>query len=244
MNKSNISNELMILPWNGGVRLINPNHLLLPTVDDLCKQPFDIFLLDLDLQNKKVNRSDAEACGFDSEESAIGKTVFDCCEKQFASNVTEVDKVVLESQNSSLYECDFFGKNGEVYRGCLTFRFPWFDEDNNITGLLGLNIRIGKQPLAESLAYVQALGLLNKKYASSIANFSNPNNFESHFSKRERDVVRILIKRKTAKDIATILGLSFRTVQHYIDNIKCKMEVSSKSQLIEKIIATFPEICR
>ncbi len=244
MNKGNISNELMIQPWNGGIRLINPAHLMLPTVADVCEQPFDVFFLDLDFQNKKVNRSDAEACGFDSEESAIGKTVYNYCEKKFAKIVTETDEEVLSSRKPSIYECDFYSKNGDVRRNCLTFRFPWFNEDFNIIGLLGFNIRIGKQPLAESLAYIQSLGLLNKTYDSSVSNFSNSNNFESHFSKREMDVVRLLIKGKTAKEMGRMLGLSYRTIQHYLDNIKCKMKVSSKSDLIEKIIGTFSEIYR
>ena len=44
------------------------------------------------------------------------------------------------------------------------------------------------------------------------------------------------LRGQTAKGIATILGLSKRTVESYIDHIKNKMACYNKPMLIEKAI--------
>lgn len=53
-------------------------------------------------------------------------------------------------------------------------------------------------------------------------------------SQREKEVIFYLIRGKTAKEIALMLGLTYRTVERYMDALKIKFDCSSKSQLIEK----------
>ena len=56
------------------------------------------------------------------------------------------------------------------------------------------------------------------------------------FSAREVDCIRLLCQGFTAaKQMAKILHLSHRTVENYIANIKNKLNVSTKSALIETI---------
>lgn len=51
-------------------------------------------------------------------------------------------------------------------------------------------------------------------------------------SKRELECLFLILRSKSAKQIAYILGLSRRTVESYIDSIKLKFGVSNKSELI------------
>ena len=44
-----------------------------------------------------------------------------------------------------------------------------------------------------------------------------------------------MIRGKTAKEIAVILNLSPRTIEHHIENIKIKTNSDSKSELIDKM---------
>jgi DNA-binding NarL/FixJ family response regulator len=44
---------------------------------------------------------------------------------------------------------------------------------------------------------------------------------------REREILRLLAAGKTAKPIATELGVSLPTVRTHIQNLLCKLEVSS-----------------
>lgn len=58
-------------------------------------------------------------------------------------------------------------------------------------------------------------------------------------SYREAEIVSQLVRGKTAKHIAYTLGLSQRTVEKYLENIKFKFNAGSKSDLIEKCIDMF-----
>ncbi|MDP1836560.1 MAG: LuxR C-terminal-related transcriptional regulator [Chlamydiales bacterium] len=48
---------------------------------------------------------------------------------------------------------------------------------------------------------------------------------------RERQCLQCLLKGKTAKETATLLKLSFRTVEYYLENIKGKLDCSNKRDL-------------
>lgn len=56
------------------------------------------------------------------------------------------------------------------------------------------------------------------------------------FTKREMDIIQNLKKGKTAKGIAAELRLSHRTIENKLAIIKQKMNVTSKYELVEKII--------
>ena len=60
-----------------------------------------------------------------------------------------------------------------------------------------------------------------------------------YLSKRETQCVNLLVRGKTAKMIAQNLGVSQRTVEHYLENIKLKLSVDSSSELIDKAMAHF-----
>lgn len=56
--------------------------------------------------------------------------------------------------------------------------------------------------------------------------------YNKNFSPRQIDVLLQTIRGKSAKEIAIQLGLSSRTIEHYLVTIKNKIGVSSKSELI------------
>jgi DNA-binding CsgD family transcriptional regulator len=57
-----------------------------------------------------------------------------------------------------------------------------------------------------------------------------------YLSKQEIHCLRHLITGKTFKLIGQALQLSPRTVEHYIENIKRKLNVKTRQELIEKVI--------
>lgn len=60
--------------------------------------------------------------------------------------------------------------------------------------------------------------------------------FNQNFSMRQIEVLLHTIRGKTASQIAFELNLSRRTVEHYLENIKSRIGVFSKSELINKSI--------
>ena len=55
-------------------------------------------------------------------------------------------------------------------------------------------------------------------------------------SPRESDVLFLILRGKTSKLAASILGLSFRTVEQYTESIKSKFGVRSKIELIDAAV--------
>jgi DNA-binding CsgD family transcriptional regulator len=59
-----------------------------------------------------------------------------------------------------------------------------------------------------------------------------------YFTKREAECVVWLLKGKKFSEIATILNLSSRTVEYYMQNIKAKVGCRTKLELIDMIQAS------
>lgn len=55
-------------------------------------------------------------------------------------------------------------------------------------------------------------------------------------SKRQSECLYYLLRGKSAVSIAKLLGLSPKTVEYYIDEIKNKMVCNNKAEVIEKAI--------
>lgn len=72
-----------------------------------------------------------------------------------------------------------------------------------------------------------------------IAQINEGNPFQAPgipFTKRESECLFLLARGATIKKMAQILGLSPRTVEMYVNNLKYKLGVSYKSELVQKAI--------
>lgn len=58
-----------------------------------------------------------------------------------------------------------------------------------------------------------------------------------YLTRREKEVVAQLLRGYSAKESAKVLGISYRTVETHIDNIKNKFGVNRKHELIVKLYA-------
>lgn len=76
---------------------------------------------------------------------------------------------------------------------------------------------------------------IDLKSASNDSNLSDRSTYIK-LTKREMQVAQLIIEGKTAKESASHLDISMRTVESYIENIKNKLACNRKGDLIVKLI--------
>lgn len=59
------------------------------------------------------------------------------------------------------------------------------------------------------------------------------------FTSREQSVIPLLLRGLTAKEIGRLLGISYRTVEEYLEVLKKKLHVRNKAELILKLLTSF-----
>jgi DNA-binding CsgD family transcriptional regulator len=239
-NKLDISGELLIQRTAGGIRLVSPETLSAAentklAVVDAMQLPFNIYFMGTQSEIITMNPITADTCGWRSVHTAVGKSVRDLWPAKYADAALANDKDVMASRELKIIEEYAFHGNTEDVQA-LSFKFPWFSAQNELLGIFGcsliMNLNHGYS-LASSLAILTNTGLLSSPVKSeSLA----PKTF---FSSREMDVLKHLVRAKTAKEIGILLGLSYRTVEHYIENAKHKMGVTSRSELIDLVADYF-----
>lgn len=102
-------------------------------------------------------------------------------------------------------------------------RIPLHNQDKKIVGILGISIETSN---VHSLQHTT----LKNNLKLHLENLENRYNL----SKRQQECLYYLTKGSTLKQIAHILNLSTRTIEHHIESVKIKLGCFSRAQLIEK----------
>lgn len=221
-----LSKELCVVPHLGGVRLADPSQFIgtrFPMVNDVLDLPCNVAFLDSDSTIISTNEYSAEFCGFLSAADLTDRSVHDVLMKDDAICSSNDDKVVIASKRVKFYEHTMTVQK-EKLMNCLSIKIPVYHQKNHVIGILGCTMIVGLHPLTQSLQ------LLNKLDLFSAANAIIDH---QHFTQREREVLRYLTRGKSAKQIGDYLGISHRTVEHHIENMKLKSGCASKYELID-----------
>ena len=65
-------------------------------------------------------------------------------------------------------------------------------------------------------------------------------NLSEQFSRQEGKVIELLLKGKTNKQMAVLLGISARTIEFHLSNIYKKLKVSSRTEAVLKLSEGYP----
>lgn len=225
--------------------------------------PFNVYFLDESSRLISGNESNAILCGFDSIQQSIGKTVQQTIERKYAEQVLENDKKILGNNKIHIFEENAFLREGPQ-KIALSIKAPWYDDANKIVGVFGVSIYDGLHDRTQALQTVGEMGLLmptvllqppthnfldwNNIFQLSeeeldfrLTKRSYPITFKNHditLSKMEIKTIVQVIRGKHAGEIARILEIKQSTVESYLFNIKNKLSVNSKSDLISEIART------
>lgn len=237
----NISDDFFLYRYKNGIKLIRPNrkkkcpstHTDL-TVHRVLLLPFCVYFSNVESRNIKVNEMTLHVAGFQSINDALKKTAFDVFTNETALNIISENNNVMHLNQMRIFESIDIRKD-EININSFSIKFPWYDDNNKIIGIIGFTIALGMQSLAKSLSELINLGLLSSSNHLMPGSEINSN----YFSRRELECLKLYTKGKTSKEIASYLGLSYRTVENYLQHIKDKLNVSTKTELIHKTIDYF-----
>ncbi len=152
------------------------------------------------------------------------------------------DKEVITHRELRIAEEEVICSDG-ISHHALSFKFPWYNADEKLIGLLGCTLVIGVpgyDSLPNFLSTLTHSGLLNRS-VNNPPRKTIPGEMMNgiYISKREREVIYHLLRGNTAKRIAFLLGISYRTVERHLENIRLKTGAHNRTELIELMMRHF-----
>lgn len=246
MNRMNpsVDQEALIIRSRNGVKLISAKSLQGTielntgmTVAKIYEQKCNIYFMDNHSRWISANDSTAHSFNLMSSHDATYKTASHFMNKEHALRMRNNDIEVISSNQVKIFDEHAAGIKGVQDTIYLSVKSPWYDEDNKIIGIFGYAVAIKNQPIAESIKVISGLGLLESQFP-----FSNVKRILSKLpdctmplTPREIEVLHHFIIGQSAKNVAKMIGISHRTAEHHLENIRKKLAVKSKSELLNKL---------
>lgn len=226
--------DLCIVRYKNGITLVEPELCILSAANRVLLSDINKFNLDIYFYNTNstfhiVNESTAESCGFDSPAQAAGSTLYQTSSNKYAEQLVRNNEFILNN-NARSFLSEEIKCSDETYHRGVSFKMPWYT-NGNITGIFGCTIVEGKHELVDSLNQILELGFLEKNH--NLSNIIQTRIFNGiKLTLRESEILSLIAKGRTARQIAESIKLSRRTVENYISNVRQKAGVKSKSELI------------
>lgn len=238
------SNELLVQPFQKGVKLIKPNlksfdnsHFY--SVAQFLDLPFNVYFSNKESVLQNLNETAQENCNYLSVNDAIGKSIHDIAKKETVNLVLAHDREVVQKKEMIVKDVCIDLLNEVNKKPYVTFKFPWYDVNNEVIGNVGCAIPLLQAAsLATSMQSLVETGL----FETNTTTVTNPlsvlpgkHQSDFYFTRREQEISQQILLGRTAKQIALRLEISHRTVEFHIENLKVKLAVNTKADLIEKL---------
>lgn len=247
------SDELIVQSVNNGIKLIRPEQIkklsgIKPAFRmlNLMQLPLNVGFLNTQSEAQNINDITAISAGLCTKKDAIGNTIHAVAKKQCADYACAHDNEVLKARKMIILEENYTRLSDEQDFQTITIKTPWYSEENKLNGVFFCTITLGlpgAYPLKDSLALILKLNLFSGMQSLSITPNVLPGTGiyidDIYLSRMQSQCLYHLVRGKKIKMIAKALKLSPRTVEHYINNVKSKLGVISKTELIEKSIDYF-----
>lgn len=238
-NNIDTSEEFLITHCNNGVKIIKPDsdndldsHL---TIKRILHSPWNTYFVSANQVVQNLNETLANCLRYDSSKQIIGKTYYDLQHPDKKSMRVAANN---NQRIMNLAKADMMAEECVLFDGSelefINIKMPWYNDNNQIIGIFGCSMQFARKNIANSLQEMIKLFLPN--FSCSVNKLFLNKKDDIIFTPREYSCLQLVIKGKTAKEIAAILNLSPRTIEDYFVRIKHKMNVRTKSQLIEKAI--------
>jgi len=241
INQTNTNDHMRIYRCGPGIKLISntaehehSNGIdTQQTIGSLLQLPICVYFLNSNNINQTINGHNAELCGFKSVDEAIGQSCFINLTKKSTAITTRHNSLVVRSKIMKIYEEDVILAGSHLHHPTLSIKMPWYNSDNDVIGLFGCSILLGKHSLADSLSIISKIGILHSP--EKFPNSACVNTNAKYLTDRQFECANLILTGMTIREIAEQLNLSPRTVETHIELIKNKLHCRSKTELIVKL---------
>lgn len=156
--------------------------------------------------------------------------------------ILDNDEVTLNSRCTKIFHeyANLKGKAGHY----ISIKSPLYGE-NEAIGLCGISLPIDSYDLPNFMNIITTISnILQEDWSKSakVELFESTRNTRPKLTSRELDCLHLYMRGNSIKNIASTLGLSNRTIEFYIDNIKSKFGVSKRSELLPLAFNLYPEL--
>jgi len=191
-------------------------------------QPWSSFFIVKNIQSQAITLSSSfsEYAGYNNPIDYLGKTDYalKCRGYELAELFMKHDREIISRNENRTFLYISYESNHELSIYYMT--------KESINSHMICNAKIlSHQELGKSL--FEQLKSIPSHHLKKINTFYEVVNSYENLSPRETETYYLLLQRKSSNDIAAQLSLSPRTIQHYIENIKLKMNCTSTQELIE-----------
>lgn len=238
-----ISNELIIQRCGQGIRLADPNpHTAVDhvaSVFNIMRMPMNFYFMDRGSHMIKMNDVTALTCGYLSAEDGVGKSLRDVGKCASTEQILANDREVMHTLSCKV-STESYTRHDDIELTAISIKYPWL-QNNQAIGVFGCSILLGyagAPSLHDALSALMQTGLL-MTHIDQTSKLPGWDFNGVYFDQRDKDILYLLVRGKTAKNIAKQMGLSHRTIEHRLESIKHKLGTSSKSELIERIVDQF-----
>lgn len=182
-----------------------------------------------------VNHETALEFGYKKIEDMLGSTDYTtpCKLSDFADIFRVHDQSVIK-ERKPLKLLEVQPCVNDCWKIFITIKSPAFNEMNELTGTSAISIDV-TNAYAVMPSVISKLQV-NKSKSISQQTFVLDNENNGLLTKRQTECAFYLVRGKTTPEIASYLNLSTRTIEQYIEQTKDKLNVQTKSHLIEKLI--------
>lgn len=182
-----------------------------------------------------VNHQFLQTSNMQSCNDAIGKTDRDLLWSEQAHAMMNHDQEIIYTRQTKTYlESARSPKNGII--SYLSYKTPLRSRNGKTIGVFGLSFAVhDENSIANALneTAIQINKQMNSGKPDSHLIFNNASN---QLSKQQINCLYYLVRGFTIKQIAAQLDLSNRTVEHYLNNIKNKLNCRTRAELIDKAL--------
>ncbi len=232
--KTQIHPEYLLTYYKNGIRVIPPEKSSLDstdrTISQILKLKYNIYFHDLDMKIREVNEPGWQKTGWISRADAINQSVTKPCTCKTLRNKVRINELRVINEQKTYYFDEHAILANEEELHAISIKMPWYDEEDNLRGIFGCSLlsnNITNLELVKSISEINNLFVLRNIHPTK--NSIKPFNF----SQRQNELLYWYRRGKDTREIAKIMSLSYRTVEHYIINIKDKIGVNTKSELLD-----------